>query len=423
MGDAGDSLRVEQGGDVGRLRLAYQRAPPGAASFSATYVGPAGWGYDETGSEGTARIANHLLTTAAGPYDRVALARHLDRSGATLSRQSSPEAGEVTIWGPSEGWSSLLELLATVVQRPRFDADDLARIRRQMAERQLRERTQPGSRAEWELLHAVYPKGHPYRESGLGDRRSLARIRRDTLLHFHRRHYTARDAALVVTTTASLRAVERAARDAFGSLRDSPVGELDLPAVSRGAPRRVEVNLPGRSQVEVRLGGASIAQSSPEYPGGFLANEALGGRPMLGRLFQRVREANGLAYHASSHLDTMRLGGTWTAGAGTGPDRWKKVVPMLEEEVDRLRHQGVPAPELASVRESAIGEIPLSLESTSDAHALAVDVAYHRLPADFWLTWPTRLRALRPRDVRRGAEAAFAREGSLTVVVGPIGPR
>jgi zinc protease len=417
-----DPLLLEYCDSVDGLRVVRQSPPAGAASFSATYVGPAGWGFDPPGEEGTAALVNLLVTSAAGRYDRVALARRLDRAGATLARQASPEAAEVTLWGPAADWKELLGILADVVLRPRFDPEDVARVRRQLLERQLRERTQPGSRAELELLQAVFPSGHPYRETGLGDRRSLGHVTRARLLRFHRDHYTSGGALLVVTVPSRKSVVEEEARSQFGRFAETTGPSLRLPRLSSAAPGRRTVDLPGRSQVEVRLGGPSVAQDAPEYPAAYLANEILGGRPLLARLFQRVREKSGLAYHASSHLDTMRFGGIWTAQAGTGADRWRKVVPMLEQEVDRVRRERVSPAELSSVRESAIGELPLSLETTAEAHALAVEAAYHDLPADYWLTWPSRLRAVSAEEVRRAAETAFDRNRSVTVVTGPVGP-
>jgi zinc protease len=416
-------LWLEYGEEVAGLRVVRQSPPTGAASFSASYVGPAGWGFDPVGEEGVGRVATFLTTVAAGPHDRVALARRLDHAGATLSSEVDPEMSAVTIWGPAADWKSLMALLAQVVLEPRFDPEDVARVRRQMFERQLRQRTQPASRAELELLRAIFPRGHPYRGTGLGDRASVSRISSALLRRFHRGHFTSGGASLVVTVPDPLRSVERVARDEFGSFPVQSAPSMHIPALVAAPPARVEVNLPGRSQVEIRVGGPSIARSAPDYPAAFLANETLGGRPMLARLFQRVREQHGLAYHASSHLDTMRLGGIWTAAAGTGGDRWKKVVPMLEQEVDRLRRVRVPDRELRSVQTSAIGEMPLALETTDDAHDLAVDAAYHQLPADVWQTWPDRLRSVTSTDLRQAARSAFNRSRSVTVIVGPIRAR
>ncbi len=416
-------LRIEYLDAPDGLTVVRQTPPASAASASVTYVGPAGWGFDEPGSEGTARLVNQLVTSAAGPYDRVALAQRLDRMGATLARQCAPESAEVTAWGPAEEWEALLELLALVVQRPRFDPDDVTRARRQLVERQLREATQPAHRAERELLNRIFPAGSPYHGTGLGDARSRDRLTRERLVRFHARHYVRDGGLLVLTVPAPVSRVRRAVARRFGSLPSSTAPPLPNPA-SRSAhvaPRTID--LPGRAQVELRIGGPSIRRGDPSFPAAYLANELLGGRPLLSRLFQRVRERGGLAYHASSELEAMRYGGYWIVQAGTGADRWKKVVPMLTDELRRLREGPPSAASLELVRESVIGEVPLSLESTAEAHELAVDAAYHRLEEDHWLRWPQTLRSVRPGAVRDAARAAFGERGAVTVVAGPLGPR
>ncbi len=421
MSNADRPLRLEYGREIDGLLVVRQPTPAGAASFSATYVGPAGWGFDPTGEGGTARMVNQLLASGAGPYDRLALARRLDRAGATLTPECAPESGEVTIWGPAEDWESLLALLADVVLRPRFAAADLERVRRQMSERQMRELAQPASRAERELYRATYPEGHPYRTNGLGDSRSIGRVTPERLRRFHQRHYTSGDAILVVTAPAHLSAIESAARRHFASFTEIQAPTLRFPKVRAAAPRTVRVDLPGRTEVDIRLGGDSLARSDPAYPAAFLANEILGGRAQLSRLFQRIRERGGLVYHAASQLEAMRFGGHWTVSAGTGPDRVSKVERMLSAELDRLETRAVSASELAEVRESAIGEIPLALESTADAHELAVEVAYHRLPGDYLVKWPSLLREVRPREVRAAAERAMDRNHAVAILAGPLG--
>ena len=413
-------LRLEPGVPVRGMRVVRQPSPAGSASFSATYLAPAGWGLDPPGFEGVARVVNHLVASGAGPWDRVELARRLDRLGATVGVETSPESAEVTAWGPADEWVPLMEILREIVLRPRFDPGDVARARRQLRERQMREQTYPAARAHAELLRAIFPDHHPYHRTGVGTPRSLARLARPALARFHRTHYGGDGALLVVTGPARLARVESEARRLFSRLDESSRAPVSVPRLPRGRRRRVEVDLPGNSQVEIRVGGPSVAASAPEYPAGFLANQVLGGRPLISRLFQNVREKGGLAYGASSRLETLRFGGWWTAGAGTGADRWRKVVPMLEREVGRLRTERIGRSELTTIRESAIGEIPLGIESTAEAHELAVDATYHDLAPDFWLTWPKRLRAISPGEIQRSAATVFDPNRSVTVVVGPL---
>jgi len=422
LGSSVDPLRLEYGRELDGLTVVRQSPPSGAVSFSATYVGPAGWGFDPPGEEGTARIVNQLLTSGAGRLDRVALARRLDHAGATLTPECAPESGEVTIWGPAEDWRTLLGLLADVVLRPRFASDDFMRVRRQLSERQLRELAQPASRADRELFRATYPEGHPYRTNGLGDARSIGRIHPQQLRRFHRTHYTSGDAVLVVTAPARLGAVEDETRRRFAGFAETRGPSLRFPPLRARPVRTISVPLPGRSETDLRLGGDSIPRSDPDYPAAFLANEILGGRAQLSRLFQRIRERGGLVYHAASELEAMRFGGHWTMGAGTAPKHAARVLSLLRRELDRMETGTVSATELHQVRESAIGELPLALESTADAHELAVEVAYHRLPGDYLTRWPATLRAVPPKALRAAAERAMDRRRAVAILAGPVTP-
>ncbi len=404
------------------LEIARQSAPAGAASFAASYLGPSGWAYDHSGKEGTALLASLVAASAAGNRDRVGLARFLDRHGAALSHRIAPETTEYTIWGPQASFEPLLGLLADVVLRPRFDPTDLARVRRQTFERQLREEAQPGSRADKEFLRASFPSGHPYRSTGLGTRASVARIPRGDLVRFHRDHTTSDGALLVVTGRPSVDETVRSVRRAFGAFpTERAPRPPSIPPLRPPAADPIAMAMPGRSQVEIRIGAASLHRADPRYPAAYLANEVLGGG-LLSRLFQKVREQSGLAYHASSDLEAMRWGGFWLAHAGTGPERLLPARRLVEAEVRRIRSSVVPARELDRIRRSVIGEIPLAFETTQGAHEIGVDVAYHHLGPTFLREWPAQLRALSAADVRAAASESFGPDGLVTVLAGPLAP-
>jgi zinc protease len=421
--DRTDPLIVARGTRADGLTVVRQPAPPGSAGFAATYVGPSGWAYDPHGREGTAVLASLLAPSAAGRRDRVALARELDRLGGSVHRHCAPESNEIAVSGPASELEPLLGLLADIVQRPRFDPDDLERVRRQVLERQLRDATQPGHRAERELLHAVFPTGHPYRASGLGTRKSVVAIRRTDIARFHREQTSAAGGFLVLTTVRSLPEVERLARRTFDRFpRDRPLRVEPSPHATPRPSRTRSVAMAGRTQTEIRIGGLATTRADPEFSALYLANEVLGGRSLLNRLFQHVRERKGLAYHASSDLDAMRWGGYWTAQAGTGPERADQVVRLVAAEVRAIAERPIPTTELHRIRESAIGEIPLALETAADAHELAVDVAYHGLPDRHWRDWPLAIRAITPKAIRDAAGPVYDPDRAVTVVAGPAAP-
>src|SRR5579871_1745562 len=371
------------------LTVVRQPAPPAARSFSATFVAPGGWAYDPEGRHGLAVFTTALLTSGAGRYDRVALSRLLDGYGATLSARPAPESSEVTIWGPSSVLDPLLDLLAEVVLRPRFDADDIERVRRQIHERQLRELRQPDGRAERDLLRAIFPEDHPYRRTGIGEPASVRRIHRADLRAFHGSHFVAPGSFLVVTGPPSLDALVRDAKVRFRQF-PTEVGP-PAPAVPEiGRPSGTQrVPMPGHSQVEIRIGGPSIARS---------------------------------AYHGSREVEAMRWGGLWEVHAGTGPERVDRAVRLIEQELTRIVEERIPGTELDRIRESAIGELPLALETTSGAHELAVDIAYHGLPDDHLVEWPKVLRTVTPSEIREAVVGTLDPGRSVRVLAGPLAP-
>lgn len=284
----------------------------------------------------------------------------------------------------------------------------------------MREMTQPDLRAERELALRLFPSGHPYRENGLGTPASARRVDSRRLRRFHRERYLTRAARIIATTSTPMPRLERlldgALTDALGG-PEPPAPEL--PRLRSPAARTYALTVPGSREVEIRLGGLSVARSDPAYTATVLANEILGGRGLISRLFQDLREVHGLVYHAGSELESMSWGGSWAVEAGTDPHRVPRVLRRLGALTADLLERPPPEEELDRIRESLIGSLRLEADSTGGAHELAIEVAYHDLPLDFYLQWPSELRALRAEEVRAGAERGLDPRSAITVVAGP----
>jgi zinc protease len=369
-------------------------------------------------------LTSELAVAGAGKRDRAEVARVLDRLGATLASQCHPECSELTIWGPRTHWEKLLPLLTEAITVPRFETRELDRVRRQVLERQMRERTQPDRSADKALLRRIFSDRHPYRETGLGRAASVRRLRRADVAAFHSARSREGGSVLAITGLPSIEALGRrwcslVTDRAPGALATVP----ELPALRRPPSTIERIEVPGGSQVEIRMGGPAIPRSHPAYPAAYLANEVLGGRATLARLFQELREGRGLVYGTTSELEAMTWGGYWVAEAGTEPKTVDRVCRLMRHELDRIASRDVPTQELDRIRTSAIGSLALELESTADAHELAVDVAYHRLPIDFYETWPTTLRGLTPRQVRDAAQLVFDPARTAIVLAGALGGR
>jgi predicted Zn-dependent peptidase len=83
------------------------------------------------------------------------------------------------------------------------------------------------------------------------------------------------------------------------------------------------------------------------------------------RLFQNIREKQGLVYSIYSTLNLYRDAGTLMIYAGTAADKAPAVIGMALKELRKLRQQLISADELKRSKENIKGSVMLSLESSS----------------------------------------------------------
>jgi predicted Zn-dependent peptidase len=112
------------------------------------------------------------------------------------------------------------------------------------------------------------------------------------------------------------------------------------------------------------MGFPGLAHAAPERYAMFLLNDVIGGS-MSSRLFQEVRERQGLVYSIYSGNAAFRDCGLFYVYAGTEPANFQKVLGLVVEELRKLKRGGVTADELSRAKEHLKGSLMLSLESTS----------------------------------------------------------
>jgi predicted Zn-dependent peptidase len=117
-------------------------------------------------------------------------------------------------------------------------------------------------------------------------------------------------------------------------------------------------------QVHLCLGVPSYPLPHEERFACYVLNTLLGGG-MSSRLFQNIRERQGLAYAVFSELNPYRDTGCLSIYAGTSIESAKKVVESITKEFRDLKENAVGYEELRRAKDHLKGSLMLSLESTS----------------------------------------------------------
>ena len=140
---------------------------------------------------------------------------------------------------------------------------------------------------------------------------------------------------------------------------------------------------------------------------------------MSSRLFQEIREKQGLVYSVYSFSAQYQDTGQFTVYAGTRPSNAAQVVGLIQEEFDRVRDEGLESAEIERAKESIKGHLVLSLENTRNR---MTRLGRNAVTAGELLSIDeivARVEAVDPQSVRRVAADVLSRDRVLAMI-GPF---
>jgi predicted Zn-dependent peptidase len=214
------------------------------------------------------------------------------------------------------------------------------------------------------IVHELFSKhlfaGHPLAQPIIGTRQTILGISRDMLVDYHQRIYT--PANIVVTAAGNLshQAIVDLVSQSFASMpKGKKIAKQRAPQVQ--APFILKQKK--TQQAHLYIGAPSHPINHPDRFGTYVLNTILGGG-MSSRLFQNIRERQGLVYAVLSDLMLYRDGGAMAIYAGTSAETLPKVISSVMDEFRDLKQNPVPAEELRRAKEHLKGSMMLSLEST-----------------------------------------------------------
>jgi len=346
------------------------------------------------------------------------VAAEAEDRGISITAFGGYEVIGLALDGPAAESERMIDWAAELAAAPAFDAERWA-WQRQLAAAELESMLdEPQAVAGWSFLRQLYgahPRGRPLQ----GDGTSLAELRVEHSEQSYRRAVA--DGAIVTLAGAVDEvAVEARLREVLAGYFPSPDAEradglrtsaspassdleVELPV---GGERRQTVELPG-DQAHVFLGRRTVTRDHPDLPALELLSVVLGaGAGLSGRLPERIRERDGLAY--TTGVDTAAGAaadpGRFVVYAATSAERVPSVERAVSEELDRLLHNGVAESELTAARTFLEGQDLFRRETARQWADLMAEAEHTGMPVDSPSWAAERWSALDATELRRVAE-------------------
>lgn len=310
---------------------------------------------------GISHFIEHMLFKGTTHRTAEQIARSVDSIGGGLDAFTSKELISFNVKVLDEHLPQAFDVLADLVRNPLFDKGDIEKEKGVILEELKMEVDNP----EY-LIHEIFSsnfwRGHPLGRPILGTRDTIRSFNRDKIERYYRDHYS--PANLVITAAGNLshKKLLQLAEDGFGDLkrrRFSPTENKPKPH----APL-VFRNKSSLEQVHLYVGVPSIPMRHESRFACYILNAILGGG-MSSRLFQNIREKQGLAYTVFSELAMYRDAGCMLVYAGTSLKSAGRVIDAIIKELGEVTDHQVQPEELRRAKDHLKGSFVLGLESTS----------------------------------------------------------
>jgi predicted Zn-dependent peptidase len=311
--------------------------------------------------QGISHFIEHMVFKGTANRTAEDIARVVDSYGGHLDAYTAKELVNYSSKVLDEHVPVAFDILSDLILNPLFRDEDIEREKGVILEELKMEVDNP----EY-LVHETFAshfwRNHPLGRSILGTKSTIKAFSQDALRSYWGSVYVPSN--LLITAAGRLdhnRIVDLAART-FESLNRS--GEPFLEPPPETTPPLILKSKKSLEQVHVCLGVPALPIAHERRYGCYVLSTILGGG-MSSRLFQNVRERNGLAYSVFSELQLYRDTGCLAVYAGTSLENVRRVIYMTIAEFRNLIQEPIPADELRRAKDHLKGSLALSLESTT----------------------------------------------------------
>jgi predicted Zn-dependent peptidase len=365
---------------------------------------------------GISHFIEHMLFKGTRQRSAEDIAREMDSVGGMLDAFTSKEMVCFNTRVLDEHLPRAFDVIADMVLDPAFAQEEIDREKSVILEEIRMTQDNPE-----DLCHEQFNQnfwcGHSLGKPILGTPETVSGFTREKLQSWFRELYAPNNMVITVAGHVTPEAMMELIRARFSGSAPGMNGLADA------APRHVpHVTLKSKKeleQVHICLGVPALPMADRRRFAVSVLNNVLGGG-MSSRLFQNIRERQGLAYAIFSELNAYRDTGMLTVYAGTSLETAGQLVQSVIEEFRRLRDDLLPGEELRRSKDHLKGATLLALEGTGQRmNSLARYHIYfnrHFTPQELIAL----LEQVTPEDVRDVAREFFQPGRLAASVVGNL---
>jgi predicted Zn-dependent peptidase len=316
--------------------------------------------HEDSDLNGISHFVEHMVFKGTSNRTAQDIARQVDSIGGNMDAFTAKECICFNIKVLDDHLPIAMDVLSDLVLNPVFNSNDIARERGVILEEIKMDEDSPDY-----LVHEIFTqnfwKDHPLGKPILGTKETVRRFEQPALFDYYGGRFYPANLLICAAGNLNHDHFVELVLGRFHVLKPKSNG-FHQPA-PRTSSKIVMRNKKALEQVQICVGVPSPYIADERRYASYILNTLLGGG-MSSRLFQKIREDQGLAYAIYSELNPYRDTGCLSVYAGTSVQWAPKVLQMIVAEFGELKKDTIGEEELRRSKDQLKGSLMLSLESS-----------------------------------------------------------
>lgn len=315
---------------------------------------------DDSQTIGTAHFIEHMLFKGTEKRTAKQLALKVDVMGGQINAFTSAEYTCYYLKILDTHLEQAIELLSDMLLNSLFLPEAINREKNVILQEYDMYKDSPEDLIQDKFYSYIW-KNHPLGRNIIGRRKTIKSINREKLITFKDNYYTPDNLVVAIAGNIQHEKVTELVDKYLGKfIGKAAVFDKIKPTFNKG----YKFIKKDTEQIQILWGIESVDYTDKDWYAASLLNNILGSSASS-RLFQKIREENGLAYFIYSVLNSYSDVGIFTINAAVKPENSKKVLSMLKEELQNIAQNGITEKELLKAKEQTNSSILMSLESSN----------------------------------------------------------
>lgn len=336
---------------------------------------------DDIKKIGVADLTSSMMNEGTQNYTTEQISAEIEKLGSSISFSSDKYTTNVQVESLTKNLDATLKLLEEMLYRPRFDAADFKRVKKQSIEMLAHERRVADAAASKLFNNLVYEN------SVLGTYltpKGLDKVTLEDVKAYYQKYYSPSVSNLVIVGDIS----EKEILPKLDFLNKWEAKEVKLPDFS---------NLPAKQQTQVYLADKAFAPQSVitmghlgpvydatgDYFRATVMNYPFGAASLNSRLNLNLRENKGYTYGIYSYFTGNKYPGKFEISASVRANATGDAIKEIMKEINKYLNEGIQEQELNFTKNSLLNRDALKYESPFQKAVFLSQIVTYNLPKDY----------------------------------------